>query len=197
MTEELEQTTIERVENLRYLDYIGDGKTQKYCFEFKVTWEYKFFLNYWTTFDGVYPSNISLEKIFLKDMIGGLWRDHFLELLGEMNSNPRMKRTTNIRTTDIKIVRSETEPTKLEWYFRISDFYNVKVDKGDKSHIEFLKSDKLKNKLKTSLTCTNFIDKSFRPILVLGCPTSVEVIYNTSYFTTNRFFDENNKPYFN
>ena len=37
MTEELEQTTIERVENLRYLDYIGDGKTQKYCFEFICT----------------------------------------------------------------------------------------------------------------------------------------------------------------
>ena len=183
MTEELEQTTIERVENLRYLDYIGDGKTQKYCFEFKVTWEYKFFLSFWNKpFDGVYPMNSQMEKIFLESLLK-FNGDNFLELLGEMDVNPRMKKTINILTTNMEFVRSETEPTKFEWYFRISDFYNVKVDKGDDSHIKFLKSDKLKNKLKLVLSNDNYIFKSYTPSMVLGDPTSVEVNYRTSYIS--------------
>jgi hypothetical protein len=189
MTEELEQTTIERVEKIPHPIGVKDGKTIKYCLEFKFTWEYKFWLSFWAKpFNGVYPLNSRMEKIFLKSLLN-VNRDNFLELLVEVDSNPRMKKTINILTTKMEFVRSETEPTNFEWYFRISDFYNVKVDKGDKSHIEFLKSDKLKNELELRLSNDNYNFNCYIPSMILARPTSVEVTYRNSYFSNLRGWD--------
>ncbi len=155
-------------------------KTINYCFEFKVTFKYKHFLNISTIYNGVYPKSGSLEKTFLKYSLFGN-TETFLELLREVDSKPVMKKKTEILTTDMKIVRSENEPTKLEWYFRISDFYKVKVDKKDNSHTDFLNSDRLKERLTTFVKITNFVDKKFVPNFVLGSPESVEVVYKNSY----------------
>lgn len=125
-----------------------------------------------------------MEKIFLKSLLN-FNRDKFLELLGEVDSNPRMKRTIDILTANMEFVRSETELTKFEWCFRVSDFYNVKTDKDDNSHIKFLKSDKLKNELELLLSNDSYNLKRNTPNMVLGSPDSVEVNYRNSYFSNN------------
>jgi len=181
INQEMEQTINPDIKKVEFLSFENEGgKTRNYCFEFKVTWESKWFLNSGEMYKGVFPKVSSLEKIFLKDYILR-YNDYWLEELGKMDSKPRINKSLDILTTDMKIVRSENEPDKLEWYFRISDLYKVKVDVGDNSHIEFLKSDNLQERMKQLLTCVNFIDKSFYPKMVLSCPDSVELNYKKSY----------------
>ena len=192
MTQEMERTTNQEMERtVNYSDEIEflrwkneDGKTINYCYEFKVTFDFNDSVNL-SCFDGIIPHPKSLEKTFLKDCIFR-YPDTWLELLEnsltEPQHKPTIKKTTNILTTEMKIVRSKTVPTKLEWCFRISDFFRViGLNQFGSAHTKFLDSDNVKERLKTFLEITTFIDKRFVPNYFLGSPSSVEVIYNCSY----------------
>lgn len=169
------------------------SKTINYCYEFKVTFDFNDSVNP-GFFDGVFPHPKSLEKTFLKDCIF-FHTDTWLELLENSLIEPqgfynliepehkaKIKKTTNILTTKMKIVRSKTEPTKLEWNFRISDFFRVIGLSEDSSfRTRFLNSDNVMERLKTFVEITTFIDKRYTPNYYVGSPSSVELIYNRSY----------------